>query len=105
MSKHQTKSQQRASKARHESREYDFEYRCTVCGASEKAVRLDRYGISGTQCAPCGAKVEAILVAFDREWDVAVGDRAGRAVLNTIELLKHARIDALHATRGVEVES
>ena len=48
------------------------------------------------------AKVEAILVAFDREWDVAVGDRAGRAVLNTIEVLQHARIDALHATRGIE---
>lgn len=102
MSKHQTKSQRRASRARHESREYDFEHRCTVCGASEKAVRLGHYGISGEQCTPCGAKVEAILAAFDREWASALERREGRGVFHIIEDQKNARIGVLHQTRGVE---
>ena len=102
MSKHQTKSQRRASKARHAARAYDFEHRCTVCGASEKAVWLVRYGISGEQCPPCGAKVEAILAAFDREWDDALSRRESRGVLAVIEDQKNARIGALHQTRGVE---
>lgn len=102
MSKHQTKSQRRASKARHAAREYDFEHRCTVCGASEKAVWLVRYGISGEQCPPCGAKVEAIMDAWLAQQKAALERGEPRSVLDAIDVEKWVRIDALHATRGVE---